>query len=250
MYNVYHRQEMAKFKNMRRTPDNAVDIRPSVDTFAALSRKNAKRSEAELVGAVAPRNTEEQLWIRNARYAISHDIDPVMFVRMQFFGLEPGVPPCAPAQLASSLALRRYRAGLKAATQEIGDSLQIQNSAFSTACIRVGAMLQQQPPRTETVWQLVLRDLKVQVSAIFRYCVAVSVAGAPKTQDKAAFSHIADMFLTPAAVQYALAPTIYDETWKQLLPPGFSELAGRVYGQMTDGNTFDSMIDDKAVPRG
>lgn len=154
------------------------------------------------------------VWPKIAQLCIDEHLDPLLLVRAIFYHRDQYPPE--PNQAAGNTALDRYRMYTSPSTQ-----LEIQNSllnalgcdrALSTA--EVARQKHYYNRDDACAWRLTLVSTTVNLSPLFRYCVA-------KNQQ---WDDLAEQFYSAAVKQYAQHPEIYNDVWSEWIPATLKEV--------------------------
>ena len=176
----------------------------------------------------------KQVWLNLAAFVIAHKLDPASYVRAQF---EMWPPAClmrrqlpSPETFLNAKAQANYAAARQSLYQELTVAFNTQQSQFRTQVAKARPWL----PSDEAAWLEVLGDSSssMRLSALFRYCLATSIAVGPKTVAKTKFEALAERFLDAAALQYIYAADTYDVVYGKWLPAGFAAQAGVIYKRL------------------
>jgi len=150
----------------------------------------------------------KSVWLDIARHLLDMKcLSPERFVQAQFVEKQPPMPP----MLKSEAAWKRF-------TDFNGDATARLKSEFKAECIAFE--LAQQEATTwfpeydkKDVWRFVLRDTQSQLSALFRFCVALSEH----------LGDIAEQFQELALLDYLQDPQGYEQVWGTKIPDSLKE---------------------------
>ncbi len=177
------------------------------------------------------------MWIELARRVIHRRVDPEAFIRRQFVSVsidtKGGVRPPQPESFLRELAFRNYETGRLLIHRDVQVALVCQRSKFETEVTKLAHAGYALP--SEKLWAMVLGNRDIDLSPLFRYCLARSIATEAKTAEPGRFTDIAKRFHEEAALQYIFAPEAYDAFWKTALPPGYAKDADETYRFMFTG---------------
>lgn len=163
-------------------------------------------------------------WLGLARQVISERADPESFIRAQFETLPPNGRPPYPDQMRGPRAWARYKQWLKHLDWRVRSAFRIQSNAAQQAISWHRSMGQCD---SQTAWYRALLDHNVEMSALFRYCLARDIHAS--TQDER-FRRIMQRMETAAAMQYIRSADAYDKVWGQRwIPTGFRDQAQAIY---------------------
>jgi hypothetical protein len=168
------------------------------------------------------------VWRQIARHLIEKHVDPEAFIRAQFVVMpDGGRTPPPEAFLNFSKSMARYKAAKRIAEQEIVTAFKFQQSKFRTTALvaRRSHLIK----TDEEAWAAVLEDEETELSALFRYCLALTTSMSKTTGDRPRFRQIAAYYKLAAALQYISSADQYDEVWKNWIPEGFREQASEAY---------------------
>lgn len=157
----------------------------------------------------------KSVWLKIARICREIGADPATYVRVQFELCSDRNSP-SPSQLATPSAKIRYESAWPGLRSEIRRSLsqQVEVASQQVRCLQalgVGDSL--------TASLMVIGDLTVPLSPLFRYCFACSLGERANS--------LRQKLLPGAIAQYVRCPVLYDEEWRQVLPPDFKEEVSR-----------------------
>lgn len=178
-------------------------------------------------GRVVPKS--EMDWLEAARTALELRVDPEDYVRRQFARTSPPANPPSPTRLFTAVALRRYHESFVPDPMPARSALQSQTKTFGIETAKlVRAVID--PVPLERAWsEAVTNEDDRRLSALFRYCTALSLAADRRVSDHAHFAAVADRYRVAAAVQYVLNADAYDLAWRTFLPPGWRAQALKLY---------------------
>jgi hypothetical protein len=184
------------------------DIREDVDTENIEDAAATKKSDQ---------------WFELAKKVLAERLDPEAFIRRQFHVLPASAKPPWPNQLNTPQAFANYTAGGEISFNEILAAFNSQRQIAENNMV----VAQAEGSTPEEAWEDVLDDDDMPLSALFRYCLALSVA--KKTKDER-FKDIARRFRTVAALQYLQDPESYNEIWgEDWIPQKFRDRARDIY---------------------
>lgn len=191
-----------------------------------LGRMDDERAEGE--GEKYTSKQEKQLlfWRNMAVWVLEQHFDPEKFIRCQFVVLPVGANPPMPNQLKGSQALRNYYKAREVSRSLIESALASQLSEFQC---EVATRTVPNGKSAEELWADILDDEVLRLSALFRYCVAVSVYCDPKTVNRSLVSPIIVKYREAAALQYIFKAEAYDEMWQDYLPIKWKQKAEAIY---------------------
>ena len=190
-------------------------------------------SEEGIESTVARRGTKgrhpDQKWLDMATKINKAGIDPYRYIRAQFLAMNieslgnPGVAP-APNTLNTPKAMAKYLAMDPMLEAEIEYAWGFHMAEFqkAVACC---------PLAGPDAWANVLYNDDVQLSALFRYCMAFDVGKkSDDNQLRNRFSRICQTYRYDAAEQYLDHPSAYDRTWGvERIPAKFRRQAKDMY---------------------
>ncbi len=240
--------ELTRYNNLRLATEHSVDPQAFARDFGDISSERKRAApenieanpsaaitvdlEADEMRLPAKLGKAATLWLSLARGVLEKRIDPQTFIRRQFAVLPAMANPPRPEAFVANgkittRALKAHESGRQSAFSEVRAAFCTHRDTFSKEVV----MLRRNPryETDESAWAAVLEDLTQPLSALFRYCIALSVSKESKTKDPSRFATLAKRFEVPAAIQYVYAPEAYDEVWKQLLPPRYRQTADSAY---------------------
>jgi len=166
----------------------------------------------------------DNVWQKIAKGLWAKEIDPVDYVQRVFFmlvGKETNPP--TPAQLLSDRYMELYRLSRRRLRQDLTASLRCQQTTARTELTH----LQQFGGETMlSAFSLVLDDEALELTPLFRYCLARSL----RRKDFSARAK--KEFLDAAALQYVRAREEYDVVWGNFIPLDFKRLAQKAYDDL------------------
>lgn len=155
----------------------------------------------------------ESVWLRLAKFFLEHRIDPPAYIRIQFEEADNREYAPNPDQLVSPKSLYRWKKAVSNKEREIKLALESQIELASGNII----MLQAYADKTvEDASALTLLNIGLELSALFRYCLALSIGGKR-------FRQIARRFEVGACLQFERFREFYLRHWAKVLPAGFKE---------------------------
>jgi hypothetical protein len=173
------------------------------------------------------RNLEDpqviSVWLKKARILHQQSIDPIDYVRRIFSFT--GATPITPLQLTGDRARRLYERSLKGLRTEIIRAFKTQRE-LAELKISLKQKLGGQSMKQATLE--VLYDRGYELSALFRYCLALSMK-------HDSFNKLIAIYEVDAAVQYIRAKKEYDEVWEGWIPEGFDEKSQEIYRMYLKG---------------
>lgn len=161
----------------------------------------------------------DNVWIKTAAHLYDRGIDPAEFVRLVFAAINDKVDaPPLPSQLLSPKTFAKYTRGARTLPLEVANAFETQRAlAKSRVCVKVRLCQKTTADAVEEV----LYDEALALSALFRYCLAVSMQEKGKR-----FKEAAEAFKARAAIQYMRHKAQYDQSWT-CIPPKFKAEASR-----------------------
>ncbi len=165
-------------------------------------------------------------WFELAKKILAERLDPEAFIRRQFHVLPADAKPPWPNQLNGPKAFANYEAGVEISFNEIFSAFTSQQQIAENHMV----VAQSGGSSPEEAWEDVLDDDDMPLSALFRYCLALSVA--KKTKDER-FKVIARRFRTVAALQYLQDPESYNAIWgEDWIPKKFRDKVNSIYDRV------------------
>lgn len=147
------------------------------------------------------------VWEGLAKFLVDNDcFDPELFITANC--VDAARPP-DPRRLSNVEAIKCYRRYIAEAPTMLRCALASQATAFKVEQLRQATMSPNEPK--ETLWRNILRAPVVNMSPLFRYCIAVHEG----------LDDIAAHFEPFAVKQYMVNPNGYKEVWQSVLPPAF-----------------------------
>lgn len=169
--------------------------------------------------AVVQRGRQSE-WDRLVKFLVENRVDPELYVRISFEPeqLKLERPP-EPFQLRSAERLHAYLEARDSMGDVIAAALESQRTLATTEiCYLINGGRTNVSQATLTV----LSDESLELSPLFRYCLARSMVGVK-------FQRLAREYLRPAILQFSYYEGHYAEHWNRWLPCGFVEQARKLY---------------------
>lgn len=158
------------------------------------------------------------IWPKVAAKIIEYGVDPLDFVRAQFWVNGPSTKPPPPTYLLSEEAIARYGAYRRQATNEACQEFDRGLSEVQGEVVLLtGGELRWEYSRA--LRQVLLRSRTgCSASALFRYCLASSEG----------LADVCSHFYASALVQYVFRKDVYDAVWGARIPEGLRLEATRL----------------------
>jgi len=142
------------------------------------------------------------VWPKIAEFVLNRELDEARFIRAQF---EKAAYQPQPNQLTNERAVGQYLDSVRQLPGELERALLIQGRSAVVAFETLRATSQW---HDNLVWAYVLSDLRNELTALFRFCVAASV-GLP---------HVQLLFHDAALAEYLRHRVVYDRIWGEHIP--------------------------------
>lgn len=156
---------------------------------------------------------QRAIWYDVARLALSERVEPDELIEAAFNVADEGCLP-QPTSLTSPSVVARARAGRGLAVENLLNALEVQQNIWKIEAFMItrhgGCDL-------NTAAGRVLKNGRLELSAIFRYCVATESGDV----------EVAGLFEEDAFEQYVLHKWAYDRAWGELIPAALKEGADR-----------------------
>lgn len=205
---------------------------------------------AECTGdGVVLQAAKPSVWRRLAALFLRERIDPRLFMAVQFGRLGPDAaipePPqfvarcpetgrdCLPPKVAARWEQARRRKG-----REIAAALRAEVD-IAVGRMRFLQLLAKQ--KSDDSYAMTLLDAELELSALFRYCLARSLPGKR-------FRQIAEFFEPEACLQFERYRTFYLRYWTDFLPDDLPDRAREVYGRLYEEVKKDVDQEEEAGP--
>lgn len=159
----------------------------------------------------------KSVWDRVARFVIQNSAEPRRFVQVQFAVRQ--AKPIEPTELVSPRALELYRYNEKTAFEDILRLFHYQQQRAATEFNKLRPCKINHQWTDADIHRAVLGNTLVQLSALFRYCIA----------HREGYTSIADRYKDEALVQYLSQPEDYDKIWVGWIPPELTNEAQLLY---------------------
>lgn len=186
--------------------------------YKPAKRYDGKRDVETDDGLVLEKGTAS-IWVKLAQFFIENKIEPRAYIHAQFEEAGKRERPPNPDQLTSANSLFRWKRAKKRKEAEIKLALQIQ----ATIATKKITILQAYGGKTpEDTSAITLLNIGLELSALFRYCLALSIGGKR-------FRRIARQFELEACLQFERFRKFYLRHWSKVLPEGFSERSRLIY---------------------
>lgn len=170
----------------------------------------------------------QNTWLDLARKFLAKKIDPEPYIRESFDKMVLGKPP-EPRQLLSEAAIEHWEKMKDKLEGEVETALTIQTR------LAYSGITYLRPAHTENqAYTLVLRDEDLDLSPLFRYCLAVRLG-----RKEPEFLTIAAGCRMGAVLQFMRYEEAYLKHWSAWLPRGFQAKARRWYASFTEERPND-----------
>lgn len=157
------------------------------------------------------------VWLKVARAVVARGYDVEEYVRAQFEVFRQEGPP-TPAHLLSDRSVQSYEYARDAAPSEAVPSLSTQVHVARTRILE--ALSADRSTSPHDAWRRVISDPTLQLTPLFRYCLAAS--------EGLEFADMAESFKEDAALQYCRNPRAYDSEWRDVIPRSFPAEAAKI----------------------
>jgi hypothetical protein len=161
----------------------------------------------------------ESVWLKAARALRRLGYDPEAYVRAQFDVYSKNGPP-RPDQLTSPSSVRLYEHRCRGEEVVARERFSL-GSQVEVAKQRIEALVAG-GYAPEDAWYEVLLDPDVDLSPLFRYCLAVSISRKADAEDER-FAELSAELKPAAVAQYTTYQEAFDAEWVKFLPRGFPE---------------------------
>lgn len=163
-----------------------------------------------------------------ALFCQKQEIDPIHYIQ---WCLHPAQvlleKPPEPNQLLTLLKMNTYR---ESQPKRRKAQLEAFNREMNYARDEYGFKVRS--VTAKRAWTIVLLNGSLEVSPLFRYACALTLALGDKKEH---YLNIAENWEARAMFQYQYDPEVYDRSWvKVVLPPDFAERAAHFYAQLID----------------
>lgn len=163
----------------------------------------------------------KSVWPKLAKFFYDNEIDPVAYIATQFLEAFSAVRrPPEPQALRGQKAQLLWKKALKFKEEEIRIALTVEKNIARSkiAYHQIGG------DSRDRACAMTLCDTTLELSPLFRYCLALSLGGLR-------FERIAKRFETEACIQYYRYRVYYDRYWRGMLPADFTQLSREIYRQ-------------------
>jgi hypothetical protein len=170
-------------------------------------------------GEVTLENGQVSVWAKIITWCEARTIPPTEYIRVCFANLP--MISCAPEpiQLLGEKYLQIWNDTWEGMPIKLQEELTSQHQIARTNMIVQQRVYGETP---EDAQLLVLTDSSLELSPLFRYCIAASINTKP-------LRRVATTFRAEAVLQYECYPTLYAAAWRDILPKGFAELSKTAY---------------------
>lgn len=155
----------------------------------------------------------QSTWALVAHWVLRNKLNPAILVR-SVFAVSRVFPE--PNQLQGDRALEAYKHCAKKEKELIEHMFHVQVSTARAEIFRQQQLFSLSKEQAE---QIVISDVYLQFTPLFRYCLAVA----------GEYSKLADNYHDPAVLQYTPSREDYDRVWGDLIPRRFRRLANEEY---------------------
>lgn len=161
---------------------------------------------------------KKSVWRRLHEWFVQHKIDGREYIVYQFSQLMPASRTPEPDQLLSETRRKNWLRDEPRIDGELAVSLKMQQMIAETS----RAMEIANGATSEKAWLIALSKSSIQLSALYRYCVAYCIGG-PK------FDKLCNYYADEAVLQFEQHRERYLRIWGRLLPPHFAEWSSQRY---------------------
>jgi hypothetical protein len=162
----------------------------------------------------------KDVFMVQAKKLYQQGIGPEEYVEKVFAQLVGKVTSCPrPSQLTSARCMALYRDANKTLKEDIQRAFTIQRKVARRAIV---VKCNVDKSSVEDAMNETIRDESLPLSALFRYCLALS-------KDAQKVKRLAERYYILAAVQYYPKRDIYDQVWGECIPDDFREDAATIY---------------------
>ncbi len=163
--------------------------------------------------------SKASVWWKIIVWCQARYIPPEEYVRVCFHGMPNGDCAPEPAQLLGPKYEAKWKKLWSKKEEMLRVSLQWQKDTAKTRIVVRQKLYKQEP---EASFKHVLTDGNVDLSPLFRYCLAKSIGGPVMRK-------VAQTFKAEAILQFECYRKLYKKVWAAELPKGFSAMSKRVY---------------------
>jgi hypothetical protein len=157
------------------------------------------------------------VWFGIVRYALTHEVNPILMIRATFREWRSPKPPL-PNQFANPLGLRRARIHTEPPAV-LGANLKMEDHRFKAATT-VHQLYDRMD--VDAAARRALHDPTTDLSPLYRYCVGL-LGGA---------DDVAERFAREAFRIYVFDRSAYDAAWGDRIPAELREAADHFYGEV------------------
>lgn len=155
-------------------------------------------------GIDASGRKHSNIWLKIAKFIVDNNLDPELLVRAQYYEYSASEPPF-PTVLMSQRGIEKLNKYKDIYIDNVIKAIKIQEDAFKLALWNIDAIYKQHAGRKQNT-HFVLTDIKVPLTALFRYMKAQQIG-----------SHVLmDNWKNEALKQYLKAPAAYDTYWSAI----------------------------------
>ena len=179
------------------------------------------------------KQASKNVWLSVVQTLLPASIHPVVYVRVIVRALEGGsqAPPF-PNNLVDEKWLKFFHRQSSEIAGNIDADLNRQCEYSKNALLRYQQVLGYD---LKSAMYYLLSDGTAPLSALYRYCLAISMLRAPNVSlvdDVSLFQRVAKRLEESAVLQYTCFPGEYDSRWNDFIPAKFSQDARRIYSGM------------------
>lgn len=160
------------------------------------------------------RKNREPIWPSIARFLIHNKVEPETYVRQVFRLARSAAQTLMPNQVATQGALKLFREWQPHYGKLVQQAFHTQQGI---ARAQLAYCAEFELGREDT-WKMVLLDESLQMTAMFRYCLACSEK----------LPNIAARYREAAVLEYSSSPDNYDKYWGEWIPQELKDSAAAV----------------------
>jgi hypothetical protein len=193
-----------------------VEYRPASSYDGAPAKTIDDDDEAVVDKAVV------SVWHKIATALQGRDIHPETYIQIQFSLLthEDRRPP-EPHQLLTPACLAVWKANKNKVAEGLGVALRLQRRLAEQEF----SFYKRNENSPEVCWERVLAKRGIELSALFRYCLAFHLGGER-------FTPIAERYEAAAMMQFERHRDLYQQIWGSFLPVEFAERSRQMYPEL------------------
>jgi len=164
-------------------------------------------------------SARSSVWHKIVNWCEARKISPVEYVRVCFSGLPMIQMAPEPKQLLGGKYESIWNKLWVQMPEQLALDLEMQKNVARINIVVNQTVYEETP---EDAQLLVITDSSLDLSPLFRHCLAKSI-------DTKQMRKVARTFQAEAVLQFECYPKLYKRVWREVLPPNFAEMADNLY---------------------